>query len=340
MTECLKGICLILMFIHHFFQFPKSYIEGIAYPNLAGFEKYQGHFQICVAGFAFLTGYFYAFSKHKNLKYSIQKILGLYIGYWVVLAFMTCVALVTRTLCFSTIDFVLEILAVKCRVLCFCWYVVFYLFAMLYLPLIVLIAKDNLVLWLLLGLIVPICLYIVARRYIAPLEKFQVYFPILTVGVLCGKYNLFQRMNSLINKYARGCSWITIMVSLIMILIVFFEPGWLYHGPQNLIFNMIRKIIRIASIPWFIYGLIQLLELIKWEIALLPLRIIGRYSMLLWFLHGGFFNVSKSFTQPILFWPHNPLLVTIWGLVFCLGFAWILDRPVKWFISKLSVYFK
>ena len=184
MTEYMKGICLILMFVHHFFQFPQFYIKGISYPSLEGFEKYQGHFQICVAGFAFLTGYFYSFSKRQTFGYSIQKILGLYIGYWVVLVFAACVALITNTFDLSLGDFVLEILAIKHRFLCFCWYVLFYLLAMLYLPLIVQIAKDNLILWVLLGFFAPIGAYMVLGKYFSPFEKFQVYFPIILGGAI------------------------------------------------------------------------------------------------------------------------------------------------------------
>ena len=340
MTECLKGICLILMFVHHFFQFPQYYIEGISYPSLEGFEKYQGHFQICVAGFAFLTGYFYVFSKRQTFRYSIQKILGLYIGYWVALICVACVALITKTFDLSFGDFVLEILAIRHRFLCFCWYVLFYLLAMLYLPLIVQIAKDNLLLWLLFGFFAPICMYLVLGQYFPPLEKFQVYFPIILGGLLTSRYSLFSRLDFHMTKYVRGQFWLIAFGGMIVILIIFFEPSWLYYGPHNLIFNMMRKIIRIASIPLFIYGLLKLLELIKWEKALLPLRIIGKYSMMMWFIHGIFFNGSKTITQPILFWPKHPILVTMWGLVFCLLLAWLLDWPMKWAVGKINSLFK
>ena len=339
MTECLKGICLILMFIHHFFQFPQYYIEGISYPSLEGFKKYQGHFQICVAGFAFLTGYFYAFSKRQTIGYSIQKIFGLYIGYWVVLIFAACVALITNTFDLSFGEFVLEILAIKHRFLCFCWYVLFYLLAMLYLPLIVYLAKDNLLLWLLFGFFAPIGAYMVLGKYFQSLEKFQVYFPIILGGVLSGRYSLFSRLDSQMKKLVRGQFWLIAFGGLVVVLIVFFEPGWLYYGPHNLIFNMMRKIIRIASIPLFIFGLLKLLELVKWNNALLPLQTIGKYSMLMWFIHGIFFNVSKTITQPILFWPKHPILVTIWGLVLCSLLAWLLNWPVKWTTRKINSLF-
>jgi len=339
-TECLKGIFLVLMFIHHFFQFPNSYIAGISYPELKGFENYQGHFQICVAGFAFLTGYFYAFSKRQNLEYSIRKILGLYIGYWTVLFFMTGVAVFSGTFSLSLGDFMLEVLAVRYRLLCFCWYVLFYLMAMLYLPLIVAVAGNRLHLWLLLGVVVPFIAYMALGKYIGPLEKFQVYFPIMTGGVLCGKYAVFGRMDSLIDKCGRRYAWFFIFASVGGVLAVFFEPGWLYLGPQHLVLTIVRKIIRIASIPVFVYALSRLIRSVKPEVILIPLRSVGRYSMLLWFLHGGFFNISKTVTQPLLFWPHHPLFVTLWGVFICLVIAYVLDRPVRWATAMCFSRFK
>ena len=140
-------------------------------------------------------------------------------------------------------------------------------------------------------------------------------------------------------KYVRGQYWLIAFGWLVVILIVFFEPGWLYYGSHNLILNMMRKIIRVASIPLLICGLLKLLELVKWKKALLPLQIIGKYSMLMWFIHGIFFNVSKPFTQPILFWPKNPVLVTMWGLVLCLLLARLLNWPVKWTTRKINSLF-
>ena len=66
-TNYIKGIALILMFVHHFFTFPKRYINGISYPYLSKFATLMcAPLKICVPVFAFLTGYFYYFSKRCN----------------------------------------------------------------------------------------------------------------------------------------------------------------------------------------------------------------------------------------------------------------------------------
>jgi len=65
-TNIIKGIALIFMFIHHMFTFPDAYIDGISYPALEPYAKWLcTPFNMCVAIFAFLTGYCYFFCKEK-----------------------------------------------------------------------------------------------------------------------------------------------------------------------------------------------------------------------------------------------------------------------------------
>jgi uncharacterized membrane protein len=61
-TEMMKGVAILLMLFHHLFGFPSWFVEGVTYigipfrVNTAEYVLGQfGH--ICVAIFAFLTGY-------------------------------------------------------------------------------------------------------------------------------------------------------------------------------------------------------------------------------------------------------------------------------------------
>ena len=73
---------------------------------------------------------------------------------------------------------------------------------------------------------------------------------------------------------------------------------------------------------------------------LLPLSIIGKYSLLMWFLHSVFFNVSKAYTQTILYYPHNPILVVLWGLIICLAVAFVISFPINWLNKAKNSVFK
>lgn len=63
-TSVIKGIAVIMMFIHHFFTFPAWWVGGVHYPLL---EKLAPYFsmplKLCVPVFCFITGYFYCFKK-------------------------------------------------------------------------------------------------------------------------------------------------------------------------------------------------------------------------------------------------------------------------------------
>ena len=60
-SDIIKGMAIVLMFVHHFFCFPTWYVDGISYPKLTGFaEFFRFPTKICVSIFAFLTGYAYS----------------------------------------------------------------------------------------------------------------------------------------------------------------------------------------------------------------------------------------------------------------------------------------
>ena len=73
-TDIVKGIALVMMFIHHFFMFPSWWIDGISYPLVAKVSSYLcTPTKLCVPVFCFLTGYFYFFNRHKTYAYSFRK---------------------------------------------------------------------------------------------------------------------------------------------------------------------------------------------------------------------------------------------------------------------------
>ena len=66
-TNIIKGIALIMMFVHHAFTFPEWWLEDAFYPTALKLAPYFCvGLKICVPIFCFLTGYFYYFTKRKN----------------------------------------------------------------------------------------------------------------------------------------------------------------------------------------------------------------------------------------------------------------------------------
>lgn len=110
-------------------------------------------------------------------------------------------------------------------------------------------------------------------------------------------------------------------------------PTWLYGlDISNIVLSAIRKCIRILSIPLFIYGLIEIISLVKCKTVRLVAAEIGKMSMFMWFLHSVFFNCSKEIFQKVLYFPRCPLFVLIWGLAVC----WAASVPIKRLSDKIT----
>ena len=69
------------------------------------------------------------------------------------------------------------------------------------------------------------------------------------------------------------------------------------------------------------------------------LRQIGKYSLLMWFVSCIFFNNSKKVSQPLLYWPGNPVLVLLWGLLLCCVVSALLDPVMKLLIKQKNRIF-
>lgn len=328
MTAIIKGILLILMFVLHFFCFPEWYVKGVEYPNLLWLERFQGHFQICIAGFTFLTGYLYYFVNEKNFRYVIKKWKDILIPYWFVLGVIFLIAYLTNTYSGNIQTFILELFALERPVMFFCWYVSYYLIMILALWLLVRFIKNDFVKWLsaLLGayILYWFCAHFIQIDWLlSTMEKFSVYFPMTVTGYLCSKRKWFENLEKHMESKKIICL-------ILLIVIVFMEPSWLYKIKiENILFELVRKCIRIISIPVFIYGLIEIVRKVHSKVVLYILNTMGRYSMLMWFVHGIFFNCSKEIFQRILYLPKNPVLVLSWGLVLCWELSSIFDFVLK-----------
>lgn len=330
-TNSVKAVALILMFTLHFFCFPDWLVAGQVSGAPDAMAQYQGHFQICVAMFTFLSGYFFFFAAKKNGAYLLKKTLDLYVPYWCVFAVLLAAALITGTYDFSWKALLLEAVGVYRPVMNFCWYVTYYILMLCLLTVLAQLFRSANLLFLLAGLAVPMGLYYgasylnIGGEVASTLEKLQVYFPIAAMGYWCAGNAAFEKLDRLLKIRT-----LRLALCVVLLVAVFFEPSWLYGiGPDNLVLSMVRKCVRIVSIPLFMYAVIRLLQCCgRW--LLRPLAYIGKHSMLMWFLHCVFFNCSKEVFQPLLYFPRNPVLILLWGLAVTLVISIPLDHAYRW----------
>ena len=195
---------------------------------------------------------------------------------------------------------------------------------MLILPLYAKLSEKSSVLCFCLSLIAPFFLmnlgnkcvvYLPAKlRILNQVLEYTQWLPCVTSGYLFAKHDLFSRFADLLNTKYKAAN---ILISLAM----------MYFALRTRFFSTSYDFI---CAPMFIYGIVGIWRSIPWKKIFIPIEIVGRYSLLIWFIHCVFFNVCSPYTQPILYFSQNPVLVVLWGLLICLVVAVILQFPVDW----------
>lgn len=339
-TAALKGIALIFMFVHHFFTFPGFYVEGISYPHLENFANdFCVPLKLCVPVFAVLTGYFYAFNQNRTFRYSLRKITDLYVSYWFVYLPLMVFAVLTGCWEFYPTGVVKEMLALETPIMIFCWYVYFYAATMLLLPLLTRSKDHTPVEDTILLLILPVTLTSVLA--FSGLEGFpwqltvdiRDWFPCVATGYLFAKYNLFEKhFTPVLTRCRFSLSKTALCLGLS--LIAFFGRYYCQYltlGTLNIRGGMydLTYTMDILYAPLFVFGMGNLLQYLR-KTPLFPLLgKIGSQSMLMWFLHCIFFNVTKELTQPLIYASRNPILVTLFALTICYFAAVLIDKLLK-----------
>lgn len=337
-TTAIKGIALIMMFVHHFFTFPEWYTEGISYVGLQTFaEVFQSPLKLCVSVYAFLTGYFYFYTRQKNYRYSFRKITDFLLSYWIIYFPLLAVSVLLGCLHPGPREILYELVGLDGPVMIFCWYVPFYCCVMLVLPLAAGSDKQDPVRDVLAVLVLPVAVAFCLMRFVTQrmvgeiLYNFSVWFPCVASGFLCAKYDLFgrfldKRMNETGAKWKKGLGYG------LLFLLAFFGRNlcpFVYFGKNGPQWPM-----DILYAPLFVYVTAKAVQHIKECRGFRVLQEIGKKSMLMWFLHCAFFNCCAEVTQKLLYWPRNPVLVLLFGLLLCYTAAALAEPVLKYLQEK------
>lgn len=345
-SGAIKGIALILMFIHHFFTFPEWIICGIDYPWIQTFAiQFVAPTKLCVALFAFLTGYFHAFSAGTPGR-SLRKIADFLLSYWLVCVVLICAALSMGCYTLSKSGLVFELLGVRTSVMIFCWYVGFFCVVQIMLPLLYRQSSTSPVRDVLAILVLPLLfLCILAEQVFEPtlrdfILNLQKWYPCVAVGCLFGKYDLFQKWFDPIWEHPNRPASLKLLLSVILLWLAF--RGCYYIEQLNLGSIRFRScdcpiVFPAEAIyaPVFLFGTANLLTRIRGSLAVRVLEKIGDHSMLMWFYHCFFFGSCGKVTQLLLYWPRNPILVLLNGLLLCY-LAAALTEPVRKMVIRIK----
>ena len=343
-TAAIKGIALIIMFVHHFFTFQSWLVTGIEYAWMEKFtELYCRTTQICVPVFAFLMGYFYFTARKKTFAYSVRKISDVLVSYWIIYVPLWAMAIALGCHVFSYKDILHELFGLYNSVMCFCWYIYFYSIVMLLLP--VLTRPLNRGFWadavMLLVLPAMVLEYWVHQEGLhwlleTVLYNFVNWLPCIFSGYLFAKYDGFSRI---FGTRMEGLSGWKRIAALVLIAWLGFRGRHILQDVRLGYLTILGGRYKLALpmdivyAPMFIYGFGNLLQFVKTKLPFTLLEKIGEKSMLMWFLHCMFFNVCKEYTQPILYFPQNPVLVLLNGLLICYVLACLVNPVLKWLLK-------
>lgn len=310
MSRIVRGLAIILMVCNH--SMPGKVI---------GFAAVL---------FSFLVGYGYAFAKNRGPKHSLSRIWHLLRDYWfVIFAVSLPSALLAYHHDIPLNDIFLSMFGMNPALSCFCWYVYFYIFAMLVMPLIsrlidrfswigatLLAGAFGLLYWWLIG-IAPadrIWGWNIAQRI-------SHYMPVVIFGYLVAKQNVVAlirfKKSPVVPFIATAC----------MVVI------YLLRGlPYSQIFDFFWA-------PAFAFAAAALLR----DYQLKPLRIglteMGMKSMNIWFLHALFFTTAtKALYLPLVSWIHWTPGYVLAILLFSYLMAIVVDGLMKaltWSFAKL-----
>lgn len=337
-ANAVKGVAIILMFIHHFFTFPSWYIEGIAYPHL---EEFAGFFclptKICVSIFAFLTGYFYITFSKRTYRHAFKKIIDIMISYWVVFLPMLLLALIWGVYQFEFPNVLLEAFALERSIMVFCWYIPFYICLMLLLPVVTKLLTKSMFLDVVILSVVQGVLVLLAHEIQIPyltetLESVSLWFMFVMAGCLVAKYKLYDKVFDTI-LMGSSPKFTRLPIAVVMVVIPFLlqnkELTSRLIGMGEGVLDVQRmQLLKALMLPFFLYGLLQILFALKNTVIFNLLVQLGKMSMSMWFIHCMFFNVCKYQLQPILYFLRNPLLVLVFGCAVCYLLARLLE-PVR-----------
>ena len=80
MSLTVKGVAILMMLAHHCFAFPDYWLDGFAVDGIP--MLLFDNFKICVAVFAFITGYGFYVGKESKYKDNLGKVLRFLGQYW------------------------------------------------------------------------------------------------------------------------------------------------------------------------------------------------------------------------------------------------------------------
>lgn len=305
-----KGVAIFMMLAHHCFAFPDYWLDGFSVGMIPSIVC--DNFKICVAIFAFITGYGFFAGKEKTYKDILGKVLKFLGQYWLQL-FLIFLPVATIHFAFSAKRIFYNVIALYDHIILFAWYVFFHCFVLLTFPLVKRLLTKGPICNLAIVLIGGYCF--TAVLYFLPFESplmtmlldCSIYYPVVGVGYLCARYGVLDKIAQKVH----------ILGAIAIIAGIF-----LLRAKVSVIkgFNFDT-----VYAPMLIVSLCIILEKCRPIHAILAFG--GKHSFHMWLFHSIFFSIyTRDVVQPLITWTDIPIMRFLLITCISLGVAVLLDR--------------
>ena len=324
-TEMIKGIAIILMLFHHFFAFPEWFVTGVSYIGIPlranTLEFVIGKFgHICVALFAFLTGYglFFSYKSGSILKKTLRRGAIFLLGYFLILfgvAIPLNVAL-GKTSDLSVKFILMNMTAYNHDLVPFAWYVWFYVALIITLPFFYKIMSRHAFITFPIFILVPgVVNYFLAKvastdfwvcTAVNYAMQYFLWVSCALAGLCFAKYKLFDIFEGVFERLGR----LRLLCTALFLLILMYFRAYKSETVANYFtFDCLYA-------PIFIFLAIQIISAIP-QIFGDFLKMMGKHSMNIWFLHSLFFFRTSEIMK-VAYAPRVSILIIAWVILLCL----------------------
>lgn len=325
-----KGLAILIMTSFHFCLY-SSMMPTVDGDNLI--VKFIGSVgKICVAIYAVLSGYGYSFAKEKSIKYGLKKSYGLLEIYWISLFTLYLPIALHGGWKITPVNFIVQLFALLPNINWFAWYVFFFIFCMMVMPLVHKIFKFNPIINFAIAVIIPFALEIVIH-FIPNNENITIlhdlfscflYFPSFLVGYLIAKHKIFEAINSKLNH--------NIFISIIGIIVVLIARYYV-----NSVFGFLLDTFYAPIIVFCVSNLSYHISKKDIKFISVPFSLLGKYSTGIWFIHAIFFSTYLTDVFiPILLLIKVPVLMYLVMLLISMIIAVIYQVLLDFIKKELS----
>lgn len=296
--------------------------------------------KFCVVIFCFISGYAYFFTKDKTYRNSMNRILKLLIIYLSVFLFLVLIGIVFVHHHYSLDS--LNPYNLEERTIVFDWFIRIYIVFMLFIPLYAKLAPRNLITEILVTcILLPVLLFILTLMissngsiFASDLANLSVWTPCFFMGFLFGKHNLFEKFETILFNHIPNVilRYVTALLMFPVTLLLNYILPLMVNRPY---FIPLMPVVNLIFAPLCIFSIVYISKELHVVFIRRALEELGRVSTFMWFLHGAFFNYEKSILQPVLYLPHNAVLVTIWGILICYSSSIVLNSFTSVILKKI-----